>query len=1139
MSSHNKYAVLDFETTGFGSIDRVVEVGVVLLDEQLQVEETWDTLIQPEREIPNTFVHKITNEDVVDAPLFSGIAARLATMLAERTMVAHNASFEQRFLHQEFARLGVVWPEYGNWVIDTRDLSKKFFGKSKLQEVLDLAGIQNARPHAALSDALATAALLKWLVEQESEIVLNTGALHIFPSGLPDPQLELARSTKIKEQEQRLLMQLVKNLPRFTNPSLQNYRDLLCEAIADKELDDEEMAKLAAAALAQGIEDADINSLHREVIRQIALEVWMDGVVISDELKALKTVAGQLNVESAVVDELLEQATSQPEREAIQLNSGDRIALTGTMEIPREEWVHRATTAGLIVGQITQKTKVLVASNLNSRSSKMQAAQRFGVPIVTEPEFAKILSTQIEIDTNAEFSTDFVNNRSDQNQLHAVFPWFDSALEITTTPTGVAQAWITRHPDEPLKNMSPFLDDSSIVDIDREGSLVLGEVDEHFSNILHVSANELAEYPGVGKLNLNSVVISAVYAALDASEQPTEHTVDFGLLEDAELGTISAGVYAMENDVESDFYADEAYAAEDTAVREQDKMEAYASEVLHEKYKKLSLGMGWIALQNDQIPTAQTIDLPPGVSKHFQEAAMLFQKYPPLRMVFAEATEELIRAAEGDERKLAIINKRWVSNETLDDVGALFDITRERVRQLELELRRTFNQNRAFYDAVLAKIERYIGHAVRLDTLRERFPQLTEQAVPFDTTYGKLFTAVDGAWVVRNGWVFSPSFEVDFQQLLEDEKDEFGVVFKQEIIAKSGINERLLNEYLTRELGQKVITIKDHLIVDAGSHNSRAVALLSICGEPMTMDEIQNHLGTMNMRSARNQYASDPRLIKVSGDQWALASWGIPEFRTIVEWIAEQVDEEAAIATESDEEPQGVSLAFLTSQAERLRITESSIRTYAASDGLEIVNGQVRRAAVNNDSVIGGPISESNGLYFRDGHWHLLLTLNKDHIRGSGFGIPRGIANHYGLRVGDKVDLASPLGTVQIGTNRLRNLNVSSIRRFLEELGSQVGDRVWLKFSDDRTFNVTAAPALQPHLDGIARVYNLIGLDINTDEMRELISYAATSLDVCNLRLTAPINQALGLDPQTPRRRTVALLRHRNQEEIANAIQTL
>lgn len=703
----------------------------------------------------------------------------------------------------------------------------------------------------------------------------------------------------------------------------------------------------------------------------------------------------------------------------------------------------------------------------------------------------------------------------------------------------MAQAWTESHPDVALKSISPFLDDSSTVDIDREGARVMREIDDHFPNVLHVSVNKLAEYPGVGKLNLNSIVISAVYAALDASEQPSDHADEVRHLEDGQPGGLSAGVYALEDNLNPDFYAVEAYAAEDSAEREHVKMENYAAKVLHEKYSKLSLGMGWIALQNDLIPTAQTIDLPPEVSKHFQEAAHLFQAYPPLRMVFAEATSELLSAAEGDERKLAIINRRWVGNETLDDVGALFGITRERVRQLELDLRQAFNQNRAFYDAVLAKIERYIGHAVRLETLRERFPELMDQAVPLNTTYGKLFTAVDGAWVVRNGWVFSPSFEDDFQELLESEKDEFGVVFKQEIIAKSGISERLLNEYLIRELSQKVITIKDHLIVDAGSHNSRAVALLSIFGEPMTMEEIQSHLGTMNMRSARNQYATDPRLIKVSGDQWALASWGIPEFRTIAEWIAEQVDEEAAISAEAGEEPKGISLAFLIAQAERLHVSESSIRAYAGADGLEIIDGHVRRSAGSEASIIGGPVAESNGMYFRDGLWHLLLTVSKDHLRGSGFGVPRGLANLYGLRVGDKIDLASPLGSVQLGTNRLRNVSVSSIRRFLEELGVQVGDRVWLAFGEDRTFNVTTAPPLQPHLAGIARVYNLMGMDVDTDEMQELINYAATQQSVCNLRLTSPINQALGLDPQTPRRRTVALLRHRNQEELANAIQTL
>src|SRR5699024_11865362 len=72
MSSYTSYAVLDFETTGIGSTDRVIEIGVMLLDEHLQVKKTWDTLVYPERDIPNSFVHKITESDVAHAPTFAG-----------------------------------------------------------------------------------------------------------------------------------------------------------------------------------------------------------------------------------------------------------------------------------------------------------------------------------------------------------------------------------------------------------------------------------------------------------------------------------------------------------------------------------------------------------------------------------------------------------------------------------------------------------------------------------------------------------------------------------------------------------------------------------------------------------------------------------------------------------------------------------------------------------------------------------------------------------------------------------------------------------------------------------------------------------------------------------------------------------
>lgn len=1089
-------------------------------------------------------MHKITNSDVALAPTFPEVAETLASFLAGRTVVAHNAAFEQRFLRQEFGLLGAVCPVYGDWIIDTQELSNQFFGKTSFKSALEIAGIINLRPHSALSDAMATVKFLQWLAQQDSDITFNTGRLLICPAGLPKPRPALSRSAGIDANEQRWLLQFMKTLPRFTNPSLQHYRDVLLQAAADSETDAEKIENLRSAAHAAEINDADIDSLHREVIRQLTLETILHSVNFNDDLKALRITATQLDVGAEVIEELVNPVFPSPSaQETIHLKSGDHIAFSGAMEIPREEWIHRATSAGLLVEQVSEKTKVLVASNVNSQSVKVQNARQLGIPIVTEPRFAQILGTHIDVDSSPDFKANFTANDIDQPHLQRAFPWFDGSSDLRQTPTSIAQAWVRHYPELPLYELSPFLDESATIDIDREGTRIVQEITRDLPHLLQVTVNQIAQRPDVGKLNLHSIVVAAVFASLDASEGVVGNA---GSLEsfteqnqnDA-TGSLAARVYASDSAAASAPSAGSLYLDENLASTKQEKLDAYAAKVLHEKSRMLSLGMGWIELKNDLIPTASTVSLPPEVNEHFPVVTEFFQNYPPLLMTFEEATRELVNAAQGDERKLAIISQRWIGDATLDDIGSQFKITRERVRQLEVELRHDFNQSRHFYDAVLAKIERYIGKSIRLYELQQRFPYLMERAKPFDVTYGNLFTAIDSAWIVRNGWVFAPNFEEDIRQILQEEKDDYGVALKHDIAEKAGISERLLDEYLNRELGQKVIAINDYLIIDANSHSSRAVALLSIYGEPMTLDEIQSRLETMNQRSARNHYASDQRLMRVSGDQWALRSWGLPEFSSIAGWIGEQVDEEAAVAAQEGREPQGVSLSYLVSQAPRLRVNGSSIRTYATSDGLELVDGQVRRTQPKTRTPIGGSIASSSNMYFREGQWHLLLTLSKEHVRGSGFNIPRGIGNHYGLNFGEVLELTSPLGPVHMGTDKLHILRLSSIRRFIEQFNATVGDRVWLKFGDDRSFNVTPAPRLDSSLKGLAALYNRIGFAVTEPQIEKLLRNEDGTGEANASALLAPVNDALGLSPDAPRRRTVSLLRQRHQDDLAEAISTL
>lgn len=132
--------------------DRIVEIGVVLLRPDLTVERTWETLIQPERDIPNSYIHKITATDVVDAPAFRDVAAYLGSLLHGRALVAHNAPFERRFLTHEFERAKAENGLTQLWV-DTMTLSNQHLGVKKLEQALAVAQIHNPLAHSALADA--------------------------------------------------------------------------------------------------------------------------------------------------------------------------------------------------------------------------------------------------------------------------------------------------------------------------------------------------------------------------------------------------------------------------------------------------------------------------------------------------------------------------------------------------------------------------------------------------------------------------------------------------------------------------------------------------------------------------------------------------------------------------------------------------------------------------------------------------------------------------------------------------------------------------------------------------------------------------------------------------------------------------
>lgn len=103
--------VLDFETTGMSPQhgDRVIEVGAVRIVEG-EIVDHFQGLMNPGIRI-NSFIESytgITNAMVADAPPCAEVMSALRPFIGDTPVVAHNSSFDQRFLSAEWRRLDIA-----------------------------------------------------------------------------------------------------------------------------------------------------------------------------------------------------------------------------------------------------------------------------------------------------------------------------------------------------------------------------------------------------------------------------------------------------------------------------------------------------------------------------------------------------------------------------------------------------------------------------------------------------------------------------------------------------------------------------------------------------------------------------------------------------------------------------------------------------------------------------------------------------------------------------------------------------------------------------------------------------------------------------------------------------------------------
>jgi DNA polymerase III epsilon subunit family exonuclease len=152
-----EYVVFDVETTGLSALDgdRIIEIAAARVRRGIIVDR-YTTFVNPLRPLnPEAQkLNKITQEMVKDAPTAAEVLPKFMEFAGGTCLVAHNASFDIKFVSFELALAGRKLHD-GMAVLDTMKMSRNFLPhltSQRLSYIAHSLGVPVGNTHRALAD---------------------------------------------------------------------------------------------------------------------------------------------------------------------------------------------------------------------------------------------------------------------------------------------------------------------------------------------------------------------------------------------------------------------------------------------------------------------------------------------------------------------------------------------------------------------------------------------------------------------------------------------------------------------------------------------------------------------------------------------------------------------------------------------------------------------------------------------------------------------------------------------------------------------------------------------------------------------------------------------------------------------------
>jgi DNA polymerase-3 subunit epsilon len=417
------YSIIDLETTGFSPMrgDKIVEVGIVKVQEDNKIIDEFSTLVNPNRDISNSQIHGVKPNLVKNAPKFDEIRKFIKSFINGSTLVAHNAAFDLRFLENEL----MEQKENLN-AICTIKLSRMLDSTlpcRKLDVLCEYYDIEIKNSHQALSDTLATTKLFSKL---KSEFYKLYGAKD-FKQKFVSPvsfrvtdnknvnRLEYKRTEASKniQNEKTKLQEFISRLPTDSITKKENskqYLDTLNEILLDRIITNTELNELEGLVTEFSVTKAEIIALNKQYLAEVIKVYLLDDKISNFELKDLKIITELLGLKQVDLDNLIEsvkqenKVISAKNYKAKNKVEGKSICFTGQLKskingsnVSRSLAQNIAQQHGMVIKKnVSKKLDYLVTADPATMSGKAKKARKYDVKILAEPEFWRLIAVNVQ-----------------------------------------------------------------------------------------------------------------------------------------------------------------------------------------------------------------------------------------------------------------------------------------------------------------------------------------------------------------------------------------------------------------------------------------------------------------------------------------------------------------------------------------------------------------------------------------------------------------------------------------------------------------------------------------------------------------------------------------------------------------------